>query len=101
VLHGLTICTLFDSSDCNTISNSGKQCPSIGGSSSKASTGTRKASGLSSGSAAGVGLVVAFLVIAVLIGGVFYYRRKAQKAKVGGDTMCSFINGQMTDWHVC
>ena len=47
--------------------------------------------GLSTGGVAGIAFVVIFLLIAVLAGAVFYYRRKYKMAKVTGLTKFSIL----------
>ncbi|KXJ22803.1 fat-like cadherin-related tumor suppressor homolog isoform X2 [Exaiptasia diaphana] len=73
----------IDKEDCGTIKESGQNCPVIGA--AKASAAARNEGGLSDGAATGIGLVVVFVIVALLVGAVFYYRRKAQKAKACDD----------------
>jgi hypothetical protein len=72
-----------DDKDCGLITDSGKSCPVIADTLGQAGTKTGgRGSGLSSGGSAGIAICVIFFILVILIGGIFYYRRKYRKAKV-------------------
>ncbi|XP_031570149.1 cadherin EGF LAG seven-pass G-type receptor 1-like isoform X2 [Actinia tenebrosa] len=67
--------------DCALMNDAGKSCPVIGGTLSHSGGKNVGKPGLSSGGTAGVAISVIFVILAVLIGAIFYYRRKYRRAK--------------------
>ena len=76
-----------DAGERDVIEEAGVEVPPVYGAVEQGRRGNEEeeSSGLGTGATAGIGVVAVIILIAVLCGGIFYYRRKYRKARVSRD----------------